>query len=344
MAEITPSRGVISADTAVMRADRLLSVLLLLQAHGRLPVRELSSRLEVSPRTITRDLESLSMAGVPVYAERGRRGGWSLAEDYRTDLTGLTSAELRGLVVATTPSLLADLGLADAAERAFVKVVAALPEARRAEAERARGYLHVDPGGWRRTDEVAPRLGILDEALRRGRRVRMVYERGFDAGTVERVVDPLGLVAKGSVWYLVGDVDGERRTYRASRVQEAEVLDEAVRRPEGFDLATYWAGSRAEFEAKLPRFDAVLRVTPDGLARLHGGWWRYARIVDEEPPDAEGHVRCVVRGDTLQVVRDLVLGLGPEVDIVEPAELRASVVASLRASASRFLTGEPASP
>ena len=182
-----------------MRADRLLAVLLLLQAHGRLPVRELASRLEVSTRTITRDLESLSMAGVPVYAERGRRGGWSLADDYRTDLTGLTPAELRGLVVATTPSVLADLGLADAAERAFVKVLAALPEARRAEAERARGYLHVDPGGWRRTDDVAPHLGVLDEALRRGRRVRMIYERGFDGGTVERVVDPLGLVAKGSV-------------------------------------------------------------------------------------------------------------------------------------------------
>ena len=315
-----------------MRADRLLAVLLLLQAHGRLPVRELASRLEVSPRTITRDLESLSMAGVPVFAERGRCGGWELAEDYRTDLTGLTSAELRGLVVATTPSVLADLGLADAAERAFVKVVAALPEARRAEAERARGYLHVDPGGWRRTDDVAPLLGTLDAALRHGRQLRMVYERGFDGGTVERVVHPLGLVAKGSVWYLVGDVDGERRTYRASRIREAEVLQQPVRRPDGFDLATYWAGSRAEFEARLPRFDATLLLTPDALARLRGGWWRYARLVEEAPPDADGRVRCVVRGDTLEVVRDLVLGLGPDVEVVEPAELHAAVVASLRAS------------
>jgi len=267
-----------------------------------------------------------------VVAERGRRGGWELAEDYRTDLTGLTSAELRGLVVATTPSLLADLGLADAAERAFVKVVAALPEARRAEAERARGYLHVDPGGWRRTDDVAPHLGTLDEALRRGRRVRMVYERGFDGGTVERVVDPLGLVAKGSVWYLVADVDGERRTYRASRIREAEVLDEPVRRPDGFDLATFWAGSRAEFEAKLPTFDATLLVTPDGLARLRGGWWRYARSVGESPPEADGRVRCQVRGDTLEVVRDVALGLGPDAEVVEPVELQAAVAASLRSS------------
>jgi len=149
---------------------------------------------------------------------------------------------------------------------------------------------------------------------------------------VERVVDPLGLVAKGSVWYLVGDVDGERRTYRASRIREAEVLQQPVRRPDGFDLATYWAGSRAEFEARLPRFDAALLLTPDALARLRGGWWRYARLVEEAPPDADGRVRCVVRGDTLEVVRDLVLGLGPHAEVVEPAELHAAVVASLRAS------------
>src|SRR4051812_8048306 len=327
-----------------MRADRLLAVLLLLQAHGRLPVRELASRLEVSPRTITRDLESLSMAGVPVYAERGRRGGGALAEDYRTDLTGLSSAELRGLVVATTPSVLANLGLAEAAERAFVKVVAGLPEARRAEAERARAYLHVDPGGWRRTDDAAPHLGVLDEALRRGRRVRMLYERGFDGGTVERVIDPLGLVAKGSVWYLVADVDGERRTYRASRIQEATILEEDARRPDGFDLATYWVGSRAAFEAKLPRFDAVLLVTSDGLTRLRGGWWRYARLIEETAPGADGRARCVAQGDSPEVVRDVVLGLGPDAEVVEPAELREAVTERLRASAERLLTREGASP
>src|SRR5688500_7781355 len=146
-------------DTAgCMRADRLLSILMLLQAHGRLPARALAERLEVSERTVHRDMESLSMAGVPVYAERGRHGGWSLAEAYRTDLTGLTETELRSVVVSTLPGVLADLGLGDAAERALLKLLAALPEARRRTAEAARGYLHIDPSGWRRTEEAAPLL------------------------------------------------------------------------------------------------------------------------------------------------------------------------------------------
>src|SRR5688500_4141594 len=159
-----------------MRADRLLSILLLLQAHGRLPARRLAERLEVSERTILRDMEALSIAGVPVYAERGRHGGWALTDDYRTDLTGLTETELRSVMLATAPRVLADLGLGEAAERGIAKMLAALPETRRRDAEAARGYLHVDPAGWRRPDDAAPLLPELERALRLGRRVRMTYQ------------------------------------------------------------------------------------------------------------------------------------------------------------------------
>ena len=317
-----------------MRADRLLSILLLLQAHGRLPARRLAERLEVSERTILRDMEALSIAGVPVYAERGRRGGWALTDDYRTDLTGLTESELRSVMLATAPSVLADLGLGEAAERAVAKMLSALPETRRRDAEAARGYLHVDPAGWRRPDDAAPLLPELERALRIGRRIRMTYQRAFDQSRVERVVDPLGLVAKGATWYLVAAVDGKPRTYRASRLGSVEVLDEPVERPPEFDLATWWAGSRAAFEAQLPVYRAVVRVAPDALPRVRWGW-RFGRLEEEGPPEADGWSRCRLRFDTQEVAADAVLGLGPSVDVVDPPELGARVLAAARELVAR---------
>lgn len=309
-------------------------MLLLLQAHGRLSAREIAARLEVSERTIDRDMEALSMAGVPVYAERGRHGGWSLTEDYRTDLTGLTESELRSLALATAPSVLADLGLGEAAERAFAKLLAALPDARRRGAHAARGYLHVDPSGWRRPHEAAPLLPDLERAVRLERRIGMRYERAFEQGVVERVVDPLGLVAKGSVWYLVAAMETQPRTYRASRIQAVDVLDAPARRPADFDLPTWWAGSRAEYEAQLPTFHAAVRIGPGTIQRARWGW-RFGRIESEDAPAADGWVACRLRFDTLEVAIDAVLGLGPDVIVDDPPELEARVLAAARAIVGR---------
>lgn len=320
-----------------MRADRLLSILLLLQAHGRLPARALAERLEVSERTVHRDMESLSMAGVPVYAERGRHGGWSLTEAYRTDLTGLTEAELRSVVVATLPGVLADLGLGDAAERALLKLLAGLPEARRRTAEAARGYLHIDPSGWRRTEEAAPFLPTLDLALRTGRRVAIVYERAMDHSIVERSVDPMGLVVKGSVWYLVATVDGNGRTYRASRLRAVTILDEPVDRPPDFDLAAFWRDTQAEFRAALPSYHATIRYAPEAMSRVRLGW-RFAQLESEEPPDADGWITCHIRADSDSVAMECALGLGDQAEVVEPAELRDRVLAE----AGRIVARSPA--
>lgn len=313
-----------------MRADRLLSILLLLQSHGRLPARTLAARLEVSERTISRDMEALSIAGVPVYAERGRGGGWALTEDYRTDLTGLSDSELRTVAFGATPALLADLGLDAPAERALVKLLAALPADRRREAERARAYLHVDPTGWRRPEEAAPHLPTLEEALRAGRRVAMIYERTFDSSAVEREVDPLGLVAKGSVWYLIAAVGEQIRTYRASRIRDVRVLDEAASRPADFDLPTWWASSRAEYEARLPVFRAVVRIARSALPRARFGW-RFGRIEEELAADHDGWIPCRVRFDTIDVAVEALLGIGADAEVVEPDELRERVLAGARA-------------
>jgi predicted DNA-binding transcriptional regulator YafY len=316
-----PANVILFGDTEVMRADRLLSILMLLQTHGLMSARALAERLEVSERTVHRDMEALSLAGVPVYAERGRRGGWALVDEYRTDLTGLTEAELRSLMVASAPGVLADLGLGEAADRALIKLLAGLPEARRKAAESARGYLYVDPSGWRRQEEMAPFLPTLELALRRSRRIEIAYERAYDQTVVERIADPLGLVAKGSVWYLAAMVEGRSRTYRASRLRRVRILDEPAVRPDHFDLPTFWAQSSAEFRAALPVHRFRLRVSPDGAPRVRLGW-RFATVEDESEPAADGWSTVTIRADSEDVAVECVLSLGGDAKVLEPASIR----------------------
>src|SRR5262245_19142227 len=194
-----------------MRADRLLSIMLLLQTYRRMTAHDLAERLEVSERTIHRDMEALGVAGIPVVAERGSGGGWSLLGEYRTNLTGLNEAEIQALFLARSPRLLEDLGSGKSAEAAFIKLFAAVPPATRHDAESASQRIYVDVTGWNRSEESVPLLPLLQEAVWRERELRFKYQRGMDDCDVERVVDPLGLVAKGSVWYLVAAIDGDVR-------------------------------------------------------------------------------------------------------------------------------------
>src|SRR5215212_5054303 len=196
-----------------MRADRLLSIMLLLQVHRRLTARELANRLEVSERTIHRDMDALSGAGIPVFAERGSGGGWALMEEYRTNLTGLNKEEIQALFVMNSPRLLADLGLSKASDAARIKLRAALPSMSRDDAEYARQRVHIDATGWNRSEESILMLPTIQEAIWKERKLHILYERSGCPAT-ERLVDPLGLVAKGSVWYLVAGVEGETRSYR----------------------------------------------------------------------------------------------------------------------------------
>jgi predicted DNA-binding transcriptional regulator YafY len=330
-----PANVMVLRDTARMRADRLLSILLLLQTHGLMPARALAERLEVSERTVHRDMEALAMAGVPVYAEKGRRGGWALVDTYRTDLTGLTETELRSLVIASAPGVLADLGLGEAADRALIKLLAGLPDARRKAAESARGYLHVDPSGWRRADEAAPFLGTLELALRTGRQIAMTFERAYDQSIVERIANPLGLVAKGSIWYLAATVDGKARTYRASRIRAVTILETPVDRPDGFDLAAFWAESSAEFRAALPIHRVILRVAPEAISRVRLGW-RFATVESESEPDERGWITCTIRADSEDIALESVLTLGGRAEVVEPAAIRERAVSSTRALLDRL--------
>ncbi|MNJ36382.1 DNA-binding transcriptional activator FucR [compost metagenome] len=309
-----------------MRADRLISILLLLQNHRRLTTRELAARLEVSERTIHRDMEALSASGVPVYAERGSGGGWALSEGYRTDLTGMKPEEMQALLLAHSSSLLGDLGLGSVFEDAFQKMLAAFPERLRGEAERVRQRIHIDGAGWHQSVDRLPDLPTIQEAVWQERMLRFDYRREDSA--VERIAEPLGLVAKSSIWYLVARVEGEMRTYRISRIRNAKVLEESFQRPESFDLAQYWERSTEQFKANLPRYPAQLRVQEAALPRL--AQQRYLKLVHTMPAE-QGWIEADAEFNTLESACEILLGYGSLVKVLEPLELRDRVRAEATA-------------
>jgi predicted DNA-binding transcriptional regulator YafY len=313
-----------------VRADRLLSIVLLLQVNRRLTARELAEKLEVSERTILRDMEALGMAGIPVVAERGAVGGWSLMEGYRTDLTGLSETEAQALFLTGPARVLADLKLDKAAEAALLKILAGLPSIFRRGADSARRRIHVDVAGWRSPEDAVPHLPTVQEAVWRERKLAFRYQKGpGEDGTVERVVDPLGLVAKGSLWYLAAAVEGQVRCYRVSRVHEARLLDEPAVRPEGFDLAAWWEQSSADLKASMPRYHATVRVHPEIVPRLRYAL-RFARVETMGEPEEDGWTTVEIRFQFEEEAVEYVLSFGPRIQAVAPPELRGRVARTAR--------------
>jgi predicted DNA-binding transcriptional regulator YafY len=312
-----------------MKADRLLSALLLLQAHGRLTGRQLAKRLEVSQRTVHRDMEALSAAGVPVFALRGAQGGWQLDEGWRTRVPGLDEAELRALLMAQ-PRVLGDARLARAAERALDKLMAALPASLREQAASIRQRLHVDTTGWSGVPESLSMLPIVQDAVSRDRKLAIRYSPP-GRERVERTVDPLGLVAKGGSWYLVARTPDGFRTYRVSRIEEARLLDEPCARPADFDLAAHWRSTTEELQRGRTRFEAILRLEPRAAQSLRT--WRTTSPVESPAgSDADGWVTLRVLFEDEEQARFMALGLGPRVEVLEPGTLREQVAADVAAA------------
>ncbi|HEV8431409.1 MAG TPA: WYL domain-containing protein [Pyrinomonadaceae bacterium] len=314
-----------------MRADRLLTIVLLLQAHHQMTSRDLASRLEVSERTIHRDMEALSGAGIPVIAARGSGGGWSLLGEYRTTLTGLTEAEIQSLFVSKPPKLLADLHLEKAADGALLKLLASLPSTFRQGAERARQRIYVDVSGWSRREEAVPWLPVLQEALWLERRLRIKYERGENCEPVERLLSPLGLVAKGSVWYLVATVEESVRSYRVSRISQADILDEPAPIPSDFNLGEYWEQSAATFKSNVPNYLATFWVSSSVLLRLRFAG-RFARVNETEETDARGWRKVHVGFDVEEMACEYAVSFGPNLEVIDPDSLRERVIAMTRAT------------
>jgi predicted DNA-binding transcriptional regulator YafY len=311
-----------------MRADRLLSLLMLLQTRGRLTAQELADELEVSERTIYRDLQALSTAGVPVYAERGPGGGCSLLESYRTTLTGLTPQEARALFMLNIPAPLDQLGVTQELKAALLKLSAALPASRRGEEERSRQRIHLDSSWWFQAEEAVPCLPMIQQALWQDRKLRLTYRADF--GTqVQQIVAPYGLVAKASVWYLVyAHPSRDIRALQVSRITEAAILEEAFARPPDFDLADFWKDWCAEFEESRIRYLATVRVTPElaSLLPYYFGDSIQELLAQAPPPDAEGWITLTLTFESFSAARTRILGFGRAVEVYEPEALRKSVI------------------
>lgn len=313
-----------------MRADRLLSIMLLLEVHERMTAAELARRLEVSERTILRDMEALSGAGIPVMAERGAGGGWRLIDGYRPRLTGLTAEEVQSLFFSRPPAALSELGFQEASESAWLKLWASLGERAREQATFVQQRILIDQRGWRDSLHALTALPKLIEALWRGRRVRFDYESALHEKG-ERLVHPLGLVAKGSAWYLVASRNGELRSYRVSRVANVSVEDDASIRPDGFDLAQYWEAAASRFREQIPEVHATYRVDPRVLRWIRYRGWRVVEQVDEGE-----RVRVRLRFDSEEEVVQLALAHGGDIELIEPVALRDVVREAARATVEKY--------
>ncbi|REK71423.1 helix-turn-helix transcriptional regulator [Paenibacillus paeoniae] len=315
-----------------MRAGRLVSIVLLLQSEGKLTSKQLAERLEVTERTVLRDMEELSGAGVPVYAERGPQGGWLLTEGYRSSLTGLHSDELTALLLSSQGEALSDLGQRQSLEAGLRKLLAATTDTARRNAELVRSKIHIDGAGWHAEKygkEQHPLLPIVQEAVWEERELRIAYER--DGAVTDRVLRPLGLVAKRNVWYVVAWTEEEEiRTFRISRFRSAELLLGGFRPPESFNLAAYWERSLAEFKVQLPRYPAVIRLKPNLMRRLESE--RYVLSVrPEAEKDAEGWTKADVEFETLESACQIMMSYGAGMEALEPAELRKMVIDEIEA-------------
>jgi predicted DNA-binding transcriptional regulator YafY len=322
-----------------MRADRLLSMMLLLQANGRLTTQALAESLEVSRRTILRDIDALSIAGIPIYAEAGHGGGVYLDENYRISLTGLNEAEVRALFVSTEAGPLRDIGLAKASDSILLKLFAALPSLHQKEVERVQQRIYLDPAWWWHTGQTLPFLETFKVAIFEDRRLAVRYERG-NGEIIARVIEPYSLVAKASVWYLIALRDNEFRTYRVSRFQDVQVLDEKFHRQAHFDLATYWQQHSREFVANVEDYRFTLRLNADRLQFLK--WYASGRyqLTIADDGNGDGFIAQVTLG-SLESARMFVMGIGLGACVIDPPELRQAVVELAEALVDLYATTTP---
>jgi len=325
-----------------VRASRLVAVLLFLQARGQMTAAELAGELEVSVRTIQRDLGALSAAGVPVYSERGRGGGYRLVDGYRSRLTGLDRDEAQALVAFGAAGPAHELGLGQALMSARLKLAASLPASLRQRALAAAGRFHLDAPGWFTARPPTPHLEALATGVFGDLAVEARY-RG-KSGARSCRLEPLGLVLKAGTWYLIASEHNVVRGYRADRFQHVTVTGQQFSRPPGFDLSAFWAAWRQEFERGLPVVTVAVRARP-GCAR------RLRRVVEpahahevnwDTAPDETGWVRLLLPFEKLEFAQASLLGFGADIEVLGPPDLRRQMIDTAAALGELYAERQPA--
>ena len=323
-----------------MRADRLLSLLLLLQTRGRMTAQELAGELEVSVRTVYRDVEALGAAGVPIYADRGPAGGYQLLDGYRTRLTGLTSDEAGTLFLAGVPGPAAELGLGSVLAAAELKLRASLPGELADRADRVRERFHLDAPGWFRGDEPTPYLSTVADAVWSGRMLEIRYRRWKTPREVTRTLHPLGVVLKAGRWYLVASAAERTTAYRVANILDAEVLDRPAERPAGFDLAAYWQEWTERYESSVYTATATVRMTVAALSFMTYVFPpEMSRVARAEagPPDGNGWVVTRMPIESVRHGHTELLKLGADAEVLDPPELRAAFERTARGLAATYV-------
>lgn len=327
-----------------MRAARLIHMVLLLQHRGAMTAGELAAELEISTRTVARDALALSEAGIPVYADRGRAGGYRLLGGYRTRLTGLGRDEAEALFLSGVPAALREMGLDDAASAARLKVAAALgPSLADAPGSAAQRF-HLDAPGWWQEPAAPPLLPALARAVWSDRRIRAAYRRG-DGQPVSRDLSPYGLVLKAGVWYLAAEAGRPgHRVYRVDRFTDLRLLEERFVRDAAFDLPAFWSEQAAAFARSILRTRIRLRLTGDGAARLRGVTDRSAAeeaLAAADGPDTTGLRTVTLAVESEQVAFAQLLALGPEAEVLDPPGLRERFTRAAAQLHARYATRPP---
>jgi predicted DNA-binding transcriptional regulator YafY len=322
-----------------MRASRLVSLLLLLQTRGRMTAQALADQLEVSVRTIYRDVESLHAAGVPLYGDAGRDGGYQLLDGYRTRLTGLTTEEAESLFLAGLPGPAAELGLGSVVAAASLKLMAALPAELRDRAGRISSRFHLDAPSWYRDADATPYLAAVADAVWNERVLRIRYHRWKAPQDVNRTVEPYGLVLKAGVWYLVARANGRLATYRVSSILSLEASTSTFTRPADFDLAGYWQSYVDDFQDRRHRGEARIRLSPGGVSRLPDCMpTATVRAMEETrtEPDEHGWIEATIPIESFGHAVGELLRLGVDVEVLAPVELRALMIETVDTIAERY--------
>lgn len=322
-----------------MRASRLVSLLLLLQTRGRMTAQALANELEVSVRTIYRDVDSLHAAGVPLYGDSGRDGGYQLLDGYRTRLTGLTSEEAESLFLAGLPGPAAELGLGSVVAAASLKLMAALPPELRDRAGRISSRFHLDAPSWYHDPDDTPFLAAVANAVWHERVLRIRYHRWKAPQDVTRTLEPYGLVLKAGRWYLVARGTGSLATYRVSQILSLETLDTPFTRPPDFDLPSYWRSYLNDFESRRHRGSALIRLSPSAVARLPDCMPAavVTAVTTTAQPLADGWLQARIPIESnAHAIADL-LRLGPDVEILAPPDLRTLMTETIRALSAHYL-------